>query len=432
MTSSKLPSKQENSASLRVSCAEYDAQIFPKLLALSVITSVVSAVGIAGQFQSPDFDDYVLAATFGFALWLICSGFWYGAWLAPVMSYKNPTRLFVFMVVFGFCSYAGISVTANFTATAGKAAVELTQQRTIDGFDNAGALAAAFVGDIGLAQASTADRATQAARLQGLEANGGGPTGVAGQGSVYNGYGLSHGTYTQAADLIASMLIQADARVVSLQSAIAELRKVQADQDLIPSEKDVQLKVLGSKALGEMRNLLALDPVGTLREAAASIARGVPPQSGAPAASQARINEISADMRRYAQSLEAIADRLAENMPELPAQVTLSTTEQLWASAASLPALTALALLLDLSGFIFCGFRLAFYRNMRAKAAEESASDAPTVYLVEEMLNTEFIIRRAAEAQAHIEAVRPQAKRGRPRTIKPPKDDDSSEDRKDD
>ncbi|MEM9238470.1 MAG: hypothetical protein AAGB07_00715 [Pseudomonadota bacterium] len=418
MTAHKLPPRQEHSASLRENCAKYDAIIFPKLAGLSVVTSFVSAIGIAGQFQSADFDDYALAALFGFSLWLICSGFWYGAWQAPVMSYKNPTRFFGFMVVAGFCGYAGISVTANFTATAGKAAVELTQQRTINAFDNAGAEAASFVREIGSAQAATADRATQAARLQRLEADGGGPTGVAGRGSVYNAYGLSHGTYTQAAELIATMLKQAERRMAALQVSIAELRQVQADSNLNPSEKEVQIKILSAKTLDEMRGLLALDPIGTLREAAASIARGVPPQSGAPASSQARINEISADMRRYAQNLEGIAERLSANTPALPSQVTLSTTEQLWASAASLPALTALALLLDLSGFIFCGFRLALYRNLNAKVAEEDASDAPTVLLVEDILNTEFIVQRAAEARARIESARAPSKRGRPRKVK--------------
>lgn len=418
MTASKLPPAKVTSAFLREQCAAFDAFIWPKLLALGFITSGVSAIGIASQFQSPDFDDYVLAAVFGLALWLICSGFWYGAWLAPFMSYRKPQLLFAFVTVFGFASYAGMSVTANLTATAGEAANDLTQQRMIDRFDNAGVEMAVFVSDVRVLQAGISDRAQQAQRLQTLEADGGGPTGVAGTGSVFTAYGLSHGTYQTAADLLRNVLDDAETHIAAVQAAIAVLREAQADPALSGPEQEAQLKILGAKVLGEMRALLALNPAGAVRAAAASITRGVPPQSNTSSASRARIADISADMRRYAEALIAEADRLEANVPELPLQTTLSIAEQLWVTAASLPALVALALLLDISGFVFCGYRLSLYLNLWAKEAEEAELPYPAYILTSEIANVEYLLEHAFKARSRIERTRRPAKIYCPKAIK--------------
>ncbi|MEL6467960.1 MAG: hypothetical protein AAFQ58_23605 [Pseudomonadota bacterium] len=426
-----LPPRTETSLSLREECAEFDAKVRPLLTHIAITSSAFSGLGIVSQFDNPGFTEYVFGAAAGGALLAVSTIMWTGAWCVPKLQYRKPLLIYGFVAAIGFGMYGTVSVTANLMATAGEISEQLSQKKTIDGLDNAGLEMAAFTDQLTVILAGLQDRAAQAARLQTLEASGGGPTGIAGQGSVYDAYGLSRSTYQGAASLLAGTLAKAQDHISALEAVVADLRTGQADNTLDGAQKDAQLKILSARALSEMRSLRALNPVETIREAAASIGRGVPAQSSTSAASRARIADISADTRAYARSLESQADALEQALPDMPEQITLSMAERLLESAKSLPALVALALLLDAAAWAGIGFRASLYAAKDAKVEEEDQLPHPPYILVEDIANVEFIAQRTAEARERIEGTRPAAKRGRPKATKPPKPSDEQK-KKDD
>jgi hypothetical protein len=380
---------------------------------------MMSAAGLFSQFQNPDLYDFILCGVMGVSLYQIARIMWAGCWELPNLASKKPLLIYGLVATVGFGSYAAVSVTANLSATAGEASLDLAERGNIDGLDNASQDFVSYVSELQILRAALLDRAAQALSFEQAEIAGRGPTGVSGRGSVSNSYAASAARYAQAAEMVGQILTRAETHVGGLSKAIEELRATQIDGDLYGAEKRARLKVLSAQAIGEMRGLLALDPARTIRSAAASIARGVPTQSQANAKSRARIAEISADMRLYAGQLEAEADRIASLSPELPVQSTLSTAERLLQTAWRLPALTMAALLLDLCGWMAVGFRLALYQALRAKMREETERRIPNYVTLEDFSRVEQFVERAAEARQRVEAERGAAKRGRPRLSKP-------------
>lgn len=394
-------------------CQSYDAFVHPRLWALAVLSSVASTMGLFSQFENPTFQDLILCIGLGAALLFMATAFWRGAWELPHLQTKRPLTLYAFVALLGFAAYAGVSITANLSATAGKSSLELSQGDMIDALENAGASAASYVDEMRVAYSGLSEQADTARALERAEINGRGPTGIPGRGSVSNSFAAAALKYTQAGLQIERTLAAAEARVDAFEKAVAALRSAQADPETKGAERGAQLKVLSGRAIREMRALLALDPARSIRAAATSLAVGVPMQSRAKASSRARIDEISATMRAYARGLELEADRIEALAPEVPTQETLSTAQQLLATMWRLPAWTALAFLLDLMGWICVGFRVALYDAYKSRKDEETRDPNEFVVTPEEFTRLERAIDRSMEAKSRIEAAQGKPKRGR-------------------
>lgn len=411
-----------SAAALLALCLHYDALVRPALATLALASAVMSAAGLLSQFQTPDLYDFLLCAVMGFSLWQIARILWTGCWTLPELETRKALLIFAIVAMLGFGSYAGVSVTANLSATAGDVSLDLAQQGQIDRLDNASHLFASYVDELEVLGAALDDREAQARALEQAEEAGRGPTGVPGRGSVTNAYAASASSYDQAADLIGQTLARAEAHVDGLAASIVQLRTAQIDAELTGPEKRARLKVLSAQTIGQMRALLALDPARTIRAAADSLARGVPNQSQTNAQSRARIAEINADMRLYAEQLRSEADRIEALAPQLPEQSTLSTAERLLQTAWRLPALLMAALLLDLCGWTAVGFRLALYQALKAKQRQErdeSEEKGPTYVTLDDINRVEGMVRRAAEARHRLANDTGAPKRGRPRLSKP-------------
>ena len=408
-----------SSAFLMALCRSFDAKAKPALLALALISAVISAAGLLSQFADPDLYDFLLCALMGTSLFLIARIFWEGAWNLPHIEAKNPLLIFAFVATLGFSTYATVSVTANLSATAGEVSLDLAQQGSIDRLSNSGQGFVSYVGEMNVIHAALLDRAEQASALENAEIAGRGPTGEPGVGSVSNSYGAAAGKYDQAGNLLDTLLHKANGHVSGFNVVIAELRVAQINTEMTDAEQRAHLKVLEAQAIGEMRALLSLDPARVIRQAAQSIAEGVPARSQAKPQSRARIAEISAGMRRYATQLEAEADRIDTQSPTLPEQVTLSMAQQLLASATRLPALTTAALLLDLCGWIAIGFRQILYQSLKIQSRKEDEQPLPNYITRAELGRVEDFTRLMAETKHRIESESGVTKRGRPRLSKP-------------
>jgi hypothetical protein len=292
-----------SSAFLLALCRSFDAKAKPALLALALISAVISAAGLLSQFADPDLYDFLLCALMGTSLFLIARIFWEGAWNLPHIEAKNPLLIFALVATVGFSTYATVSVTANLSATAGEVSLDLAQQGSIDRLSNSGQGFVSYVGEMNVIHAALLDRAEQVSALENAEIAGRGPTGEPGVGSVSNSYGAAAGKYDQAGNLLDTLLHKANDHVSGLNVVIAELRVAQINTEMTDAEQRAHLKVLEAQAIGEMRALLSLDPARVIRQAAQSIAEGVPARSQAKPQSRARIAEISAGMLRYATQL---------------------------------------------------------------------------------------------------------------------------------
>ncbi|MBO9466721.1 hypothetical protein J7443_15870 [Tropicibacter sp. R15_0] len=408
-----------SAAFLLTLCKAFDAKAWPALSALALISAVISTAGLLSQFTDPDLYDFLLCALMGTSLWMIARIFWAGTWQIPYIEAKNPLMIFGVVATLCFSCYAAVSVTANLSATAGEVSEDLAQQGRIDRMSNAGQGFVSYVGELNVIRAALEDRAEQARGLESAEIAGNGPTGEPGVGSVSNSYAAAVIKYVQAADLLEAMLQKANGHVSALNAHIAELRVAQIDTEMSAAEKRAHLKTLEAQAIGEMPALLSLDPARVIRQAAQSIAEGVPARSQAKAQSRARIAEISAEMRRYAVQLQAEADRIEAQSPDLPEQVTLSMAERLFAASTRLPALTMAALLLDLCGWIGVGFRLALYRSLKLKIRDENEKPLPSYITLTDLSRVEEFLHLIAESKRRIEAETGAPKRGRPRLSKP-------------
>lgn len=403
-----------SSTSIYALCKQYDETAKPALGALAMISAVLSGAGLLSQFQSPDLYDFLLCALMGFSLYQIARVTWHGAWQLPNFDTKQTLSIYALVATLGFSAYAGVSVTANLSATAGEVSRNLAELGSIDGLENAGQEFASHVDMLSIISAALNERAAQATRLEQAEINGQGPTGVPGRGTVSNSFGASAAKYRQAAQTLDDLLARANGHVTAMTEALTALRAAQTDKDLSGADQDARLKVLSSNVISEMRSLMALDPARAVRAAASAIASGVPTQSQANAQSQARIAEISAGMRTYARELEAEADRIATLSPKLPTQATLSTAERLLQTAWRLPALTMAALLLDLCGWIAVGYRVAIYQAYKTKYREETERLVPNYVTLEDFGRVEEFFSRMAEAKARIESGTSAKKHGRP------------------
>lgn len=408
-----------SSASLQALCVSFDGKVRPALGSLALCSAMMSAAGLFSQFHNPDLYDFLLCGVMGLSLYQIARIMWAGCWELPNLVSKKPLLIYGLVAMVGFGSYAAVSVTANLSATAGEASLDLAERGNIDGLDNASQDFVSYVSELQVLRAALSDRAAQARSQEQAEIAGRGPTGVPGRGSVSNSYAASAARYAQAAEMVGQILARAEKHIDGLSKAIEELRAAQINAELSGAEKRARLKVLSAETIGEMRALLTLDPARTIRAAAASIARGVPTQSQANARSQARISEISADMRLYAGQLEAEADRIAALSPELPEQSTLSTAERLLQTAWRLPALTMAALLLDLCGWMAVGFRLALYQALRTRRREETERKVPNYITVEDFERVGTFVEIAAETKKRVESANGAKKRGRPRLGNP-------------
>ncbi|MEM7729676.1 MAG: hypothetical protein AAF311_10430 [Pseudomonadota bacterium] len=394
----------------------FDRQVKPKLFVIAIISAVMSALGVLQQFDNPTFADLMLSVVIGGALLAILAIFWTGAWLAPELAGKNAMRVYLVVAVLGFLACFGVSTTANLSATGGVASLQIGQKEEIDRFDNEGAEAALYVDQLVVARDAIAARAELARQAEADEIAGRGPTGIGGVGSVSNSFGAARVIYTTAAASLDTVLVRARSQVEALAATVAEMRVVQADGTLSPEERATQLKVLSSRAAGDIRGLLALDPARSIQAAADAIAVGVPPRSQASASSQARITEISADMRAFANTLRVEADRIATLTPEVPEQVTRSHTEVLIAAAWRMPALLMVAILLDGCGWIAIGWRVAIYSAVKTKMREEEEEDVPSYVTVMDLWRVAGFVDAITETRNRVERADGKRRRRNPPT----------------
>ena len=396
----------------------FDAMAKPGLAGLAILSSGTAVIGFASQFDAPDLGIYLRCGAIGLALWLIARTFWAGAWLLPALETRQTLLIYTLVAIMGFLMFATISVFGSLSATGGDISRGLTQKQNIDQLDNSGQSFVQYIGEMAVVRAGLSDRATQAFDFERAEIAGDGPTGVGGRGPVSNSFGAAGRSYTQAADLLGETLSRAQQHVTALEAAIAKARAIQIEQTLSPSERDAELKVQSGRAISAMRALLALDPARSIRAAARKIAAGVPPQSRATPSSQQRIEEINAGMRAHASQLEGEADRIATLVPSLPEQTSLSPAERLLQTMWRMPGLTMAALLLDACGWIAIGFRIAIYRALKAKIAEENERPVPSSVTMEDFWRVEEFVDRAEEAKRRLEASSAPRKRGRPRVAR--------------
>lgn len=391
----------------------YDRQVKPKLFVIAIISAFMSALGIFSQFDNPTFADLMLSIVIGAALLAILAIFWIGAWLLPELVGGKALRVYAVVAVVGFLACFGVSTTANLSATGGVAALQIDQKEEIDRFDNEGAKVALYVDQLVVARDAVAARAELARQAESDEIAGRGPTGIGGAGSVSNSFGAAAGIYATAASGLDGVLERARSQAEALIATIAEMRVIQADGALSPEERATQLKILSSRAAGDIRGLLALDPARSIRTAADAISVGVPRRSQARTSSQARIAEISAEMRAFAATLRAEADRIAARAPKVPEQVTRSHTEVLIAAAWRMPALLMVAILLDGCGWIAIGWRVALYAALKTKIREETEEDGPSYVTVDDLWRVVGFVDVIAEARNRVESADGKPRRGR-------------------
>ncbi|GAB5449600.1 hypothetical protein [Gymnodinialimonas sp.] len=400
--------------------AQYEAIAKPSLNGLAIISSATAVLGYASQFDHPDLGVYLRCAALGLALWLIARTFWAGAWALPALETRKPLLIYALVGTIGFFAFAIPSSLGSLSANGGGISLSVTQQSDIDALDNARQDFALYIGEMALTRAALVERAEQAQQAEDDEIAGLGPTGVPGEGSVSRSYAAAADRYQSAAGLVAAALDQANGRIDALEAILAEMRAFQANPEVSGAEAAAQLDVLSGRAIAEMRALLALDPARAVRSAASHVAQGVPPRSQTNAQSQARIAEITADMRVYAGQLETEADRIAALVPNLPQQTTLSPAERLVATMWRTPGLTVAAILFDLCGWIAVGFRLALYQALKAKLREENERPVPSFVMMEDFDKVEVFVNRSEETKKKIEAAKG-TRRGRPRSTGPAK-----------
>ncbi|MEM9765978.1 MAG: hypothetical protein AAF968_26405, partial [Pseudomonadota bacterium] len=371
--------------------------------------------GIFRQFENPTFADLMIAIAVGFALTMILAVYWRGAWLLPEMVGAKALRVYFAVALIAFLACFGISTTANLSATGAVAAEQIVQADSIDAFDNAGAKATLYVERVVVPRDAIEARAELASQAETDEIAGRGPTGIGGAGSVSNSFGEASRIYGRAAASLHNLLGRARERSDELAATVAEMRVVQADDALSAEARATRLKLLSSQAIGDIRGLLALDPGRSIRAAADAIAAGVPPRSQARASSQARIAEISADMRAFAETLRAEANAIAALAPTVPEQVTPSQTEQLLAAALRMPALLMVAILIDACGFIAIGWRVALHSALQTRMEEEADEPGPTYATTDDIWRFTGFLGAMEAARREVEASDGTPRRGRPR-----------------
>lgn len=226
-----------SSTSIYALCKDYDATAKPALGALALISGVLSGAGLLSQFQSPDLYDFLLCALMGFSLYQIARVMWRGAWDLPNYETKRTLSIYALVATLGFSAYAGVSITANLSATAGEVSRNLAELSSIDGLENAGQEFASHVDMLEVISGALAERAAQALQLEKAEINGQGPTGVPGRGSVSNSFGTSAAKYRQAAQTLDDLLARANGHVNSMTETLTALRTAQTDNSLSGAEK---------------------------------------------------------------------------------------------------------------------------------------------------------------------------------------------------
>ncbi|MEM1427945.1 MAG: hypothetical protein AAGG09_00655 [Pseudomonadota bacterium] len=392
---------------------QYDRSVKPLLLTVAIISAILSAAGIFAQFDNPTFADLVLSIVIGVALLCIRLIFWIGAWHLPQLAGKPSFSIYALVAVLGFSACAALSMTANLSATGSTAAVQIDQQEEINRFDNAGAKAVLYVDQAVVARDAIQSRAAIAKKAEADEIAGRGPTGIGGAGSVSNSFGEAAGIYETAAESLDTVLARARGQADALAATVAEMRTVQADAGMSAKERSTQLKILSSQASSDIRGLLALDPALSIRAAADAIAVGVPPRSQARASSQARIAEISADIRAFASVLEAEADRVAARAPQVPEQVARSHTEVLFAAATRMPALMMVAILLDACGWVAIGWRVAIYSALKARMRDEEDAPGPSYITITDVRRFTDFVDLMLAARNQVENADGKPRRGR-------------------
>lgn len=395
--------------------AWFESIAWPCLCALAILSSATAVIGFAAQFQNPDLTVYLRCAAVGAALLIITTAFWAACWTLPIMERRRPLLTYTISAIIFFPMFWIVSSLGSLGATGSDISNDLVQGGYVDELDNTSQEFALFVSEIDVPRAALAERSDQAFALEDAEIAGNGPTGVPGVGSVSNSYGEAARSYLRAAETLAATLTRANAHITAIDDALAKLRTVSLAEDLSTSERAAQAKVLSRSVINEMRALLALDPARSIKAAAASIAQGVPPRSGANAASRARISEISAGMRSYAATLEAEAERIAALAPAIPEQTTLSTAERLMATMWRMPGLTMSALLLDGAGWLIILFRLAMYQALKAKMREETERPVASYITIADLVRFGDFIELAEDAKRRVEDAKNPPKRGRPR-----------------
>lgn len=392
----------------------YDQTAGPSLAGLAIITSSTAVVGFTGQYDTITLEVWLRCLVLGLGLWLIARTFWKGAWLLPDLETKHTLKIYALVAVLGFAMFAGVSVPGSLSATGGGIAQELTQSENADKLANAGQEFAAYVDQMAVTHGALLERRDQANGARDAEIAGAGPTGVPGRGPVSNAFGAAGGKYQQGADLLGSALGKAKIKIEELNAIIEEMRELQADTAVAKGARNARLKALSGQSISAMRALLALDPARSVTAAASIIADGVPEPNKANPNSHQRIAELNAEMSAYAATLGAEAERIASEVPHVPALTTLSPSERLFSNMWRMPGLTLAALLLDLCGWIAVGFRLAIYQALRTKLQEEAAKPAEAYIAPSDFEKVEHILLRAEESRRLIEDLRPAAKRGRP------------------
>ena len=407
-----------SSTSMLALCEDYDALARPALGSLALGSSVMSGAGLLAQFPQPDFVDFLFCVMIGFILYQIARIFWFVAFSLPFHHERNALLTYAFVAALGFSCYAGVAITANLSATAGQMSQELVEQRAIDDLANAGTAFATHVDRLRLVLAALEQKQADARALKVSEIAGTGPTGARGSGPVADAGLAAETTVGLCVKTLQDRLEEASKHIDAVSAAVVDLRLAQGDPDLSGPTRDAVLKERTAQAINAMRALMALDPARAVEAVASNIAAGVPRPSNALPSSYARIDEINAGMRDFADELFELAAQIESEAPTLPRQSTLSVAEQLLETAWRLPALTMAALLIDLAGGVAVGGRCVLYRSYFARRREEAANDDPGHLTLDDLDRVASFLQHMAGAQDRMASGSATRKPGRPSGVR--------------
>lgn len=366
------------------------------LTVLGLITGTMSGLGFVAGYDEPTLATYLAGLLFGIGVYLIARIFWLGAWILPEITNKSALTVYAVVAVLGFAAFVGVSYVGNQKFVAGSLSEQLAEDDRTDELANHAQEIGAFVARMAGARDDILKREEAADAAATTEAGGNGPTGSRGTGPVYRSFLAAAGKYRAARELLDAKLEAASALNARLASALEAMRAVREEEELGKAARKRRIKTLEGQAISAMRELLTLDPAGTLAAAASIVAGGVPEQSGAGASSRARIEEIAADMRLYAERLAAQAAEIGARIPELPAQHTNSQAEHLLTNAWRMPGLSLAALLFDAAGWVLVGFRAAAYQALRARDEAERTTGYDDYIMGHELDRFERIAGRVA------------------------------------
>ncbi len=377
------------------------------LSAMALLTAIFSGVGFLNQFPDAGLFEFSMALLFGFSVWLIAKMFWLGAWILPqFMLSGSLLAAYIVVAVFGFSAFGTISYFGNQRAIAGEVSQSLSDETRADALENNGGEATAYLALLQPVAAELAARTSQANASASAEVAGNGPTGVGGAGPVYRSFLNSSRRYAEAQSLVENTLRAGERLSQQLSGQLENLRSISQDGELTAGQKRTQIKIAAGQVIDTINQIRSLNPAGTVRAAAQTVAQGVPNQSGASSSSQARISEIRSSMVSYARTLDARANEIAERLPSAPQAFSLSQEEGLIDNIFRIPGLSMAALFFDFCGWIVIGFRYVAYHALRRRDQAEHSQKYNAYLTLDDLKRIEAMAQHVTETRRSLQEMR--------------------------